>query len=64
MTIPIRYSKPEKVQTKTKEAKLANMDVSYIFFINKITIFKAIFLWNYHNHSRFHGDEQNFLTGF
>jgi len=27
MTIPIRYSKPEKVQTKAKEAKLTNMDV-------------------------------------
>ena len=32
MTIPIRYSKPEKVQTKAKEAKLTNMDVSYLFF--------------------------------
>ena len=44
MTIPIRYSKPEKVQTKTKEAKLANMDVSYLFFktvVYNIPILKA-----------------------
>ena len=44
MTIPIRYSKPEKVQTKAKEAKLTNMDVSYLFFetvVYSIPILKA-----------------------